>query len=138
MEKQLFKGEHPSVIRDNLEGVADRIEEKNYVKPLTEEELLESKNQYFENLISLKNLEGELKEIQEEYKEKMKPLKGVIQTLLGRVKMGVSEEKGNVYTIFDYEKGRAGEYAEDGSLILERSLRPDEKQTTIHSIKQSN
>jgi hypothetical protein len=46
MEQHLFKGETPSVIRENLEGIADKIEQKGYVKPLAEEEIQWAKDNY--------------------------------------------------------------------------------------------
>lgn len=131
MEKQLFKGQDPQVIIDNLEGLADRIEKKSYVEGLSDEELRETKDAYIERIMEIDREMEALAEITAEYKERLKPIKDEVKDLLAEIRLGVRETEGKVYTIFNHDDGTAAEYSESGKLIKSRPMLPTERQTTM-------
>lgn len=138
MDKQLFKGQDPQVILDNLEGLADRIEKKTYVEGLSDAELTETKDIYIHKVMEIEREMEALAEIQNEYKERLKPVKDEVKGLMAEIRMGVREVEGKVYTIFNHDEGIAGEYTETGKLIKTRPILPTERQTTIKSMKAIN
>ncbi len=131
MEKQLFAGQNPVVITDNLEGIVDRIEKKVYVERLSDDELSSVKDEYIQCVMQIDRAMEELEGLKAEYNERLKPIREEASELMEQLRLGVRKVEGNVYTIFNHDKGIAGEYSPSGKLIKTRPMLPTERQTTI-------
>lgn len=117
-----------------LESMACKIEEGKYFKKLSKEEIESKKENLSDNIIKLSELEQEKKDYILENKGNQKPLLEDNKFLIEVIKTRQEEKNGRIYYIDQQEEGQMYMYDEDGNLIDQRRLRPDEKQTTIFSI----
>lgn len=123
---ELSPEERLNVMRNN----ADEVENTDYEKELSEEELTVKKDQFLKNDIALANLEDELADKKKEIKSKIDPLKLKNKALRYEVKTGKKKVKGNLYHMADHVNSKMETYDETGELITSRRLRPDEKEPT--------
>lgn len=131
MKEQFFSTEIPLEERAQiLEDTCDKvIKNYPYVRRLTEEELDGKAHQLADVSIQIEEIDERKKEFLAEIKEERDPLSRESKELIRALKNKVEESTDTVYLI----KGddRAYIYAPDGTLIEDRRLRPDERQTTI-------
>ncbi|MDV4026363.1 hypothetical protein CMT52_18705 [Elizabethkingia anophelis] len=139
MEQNIFAESMSAKDRiDNLEAMASFIEETSYYKKLTPEEIDVKRETLTENYIKISELEANKKSYVESIKNEQKPLLAENVELLQILKTKSEKITGKLYLVDDQEKGMMYSYDETGTLITQRRLRPDEKQTTIFSIKKAN
>jgi hypothetical protein len=117
-----------------LQQNADSIEETNYLKPLTPEEMDIRREELTENAIKLSEYEDEKKEAMKEFKEKMDPLVTANKLLLSELKTKQAKVAGTLFHMANHDDGMMETYDEQGELIGTRRLRPEEKQTKIFSL----
>lgn len=117
-----------------LEQNADRIEQNEYLKPLTPEDLDLRREKLTDNAIQLSDLEEEKKEAMADFKAKIDPLTKENKGLLVEIKTRQAKVSGVLYHMANHEEGMMETYDENGELIQSRRLRPDEKQQSIFSI----
>ncbi len=122
---------------DNLEAMASFIEETTFYKKLTPEEIDVRRETLTENYIKISELEANKKSLVENIKNEQKPLMAENSELLQVLKTKSEKIKGKLYLVDDQEKGMMYSYDETGTLITERRLRPDERQSTIFSPKKA-
>jgi len=120
-----------------LQENACKIEPTVYQKPLTADELAARREDLADNCIMLNNYEDDLKEIKDEFKQKMDPLKQANKTLLTEIKTKQSTVEGTLYHLANHDDGFMETYDNNGDLISTRRLRPEEKQGNIFSIKKA-
>lgn len=120
-----------------LQENAAKIEETTYQKNLDAEELASRREDLADNCIRLNQFEDELKEVKDDFKTKMDPLKNSNKTLLTEIKTKQSTVEGTLFHLANHEEGYMETYDKEGVLISTRRLRPDEKQGVIFKIKKS-
>jgi len=120
-----------------LQDTADKVEETNYYVPLSHEQLDIKREGLADNAIKLSEIEDELKEIKDDFKLKIDPLKTIHKNLLTEIKTKQEFKSGKLYHLANHESGYMETYDETGILIGTRRLRPDEKQKTVFSISKT-
>lgn len=110
-----------------LEDNADTVENREYSKRLTKEELAIAGQEFLENdirIVELKERKAALiKEISAELKEAGQEAARLRDALWKKVVW----KKGRLFGVKDMESGRMDFYAEDGTHIESRYLLPEEK-----------
>lgn len=118
-----------------LQDNADAVEKIGYTHRFTPEELAQKKESLAETSIKINDIEVEKKEVMDGYKEQLKPLNEVKQTLLDNIKKGSEyRENEECAKILDHEEKMAGFYNSLGELVYSRPIMPQEMQKTIFNI----
>jgi hypothetical protein len=136
MKTFLFEDENlkPSEIIDNLESGNCGVEEcHTFVKPFSEDELVQAESEYLEKSKELNSLERELEAISQPLKEKMKPLKKDSKDLIENINRGGLEVTERVYCFPDYDAKVMGLYDQRGYLVGTRPMTRAERQLHINS-----
>lgn len=134
MAKQFMPESTPKERLMVLQENSAKIEQTSYQKNLTADELAARREDLADNCIKLNQFEDELKEVKDEFKIKMDPLKGSNKTLLTEIKTKQSTVDGTLYHMANHDDGMMETYDQEGFLIGTRRLRPEEKQGTIFSL----
>jgi gas vesicle protein len=124
----------PETRKQLLQQNADSIEQTEYSKPLSNEELDIKREQLTENAIRLSEYEDEKKEAMAEFKHKMDPLARENKQLLTEIKTRQAKVHGALYHMANHEDGMMETYDDNGELIASRRLRPDEKRQNLFAI----
>ena len=111
-----------------LQDNADKVEETDYYKDLTPEELDVKRESFTTNSIQLSQWEDELDDEKARFKALMKPVKEINIDLLGQIKTRKERIKGILYHIADQEDKVMNTYDENGEFVSSRRLKPDERQ----------
>lgn len=112
----------PEELQDTLEGEAEQIEIMSYMKPITEDEERQMKDDLTQFCIRKSQYEKELDDIKADYKVKLDPLKKLIAGTLEGLKHRAISVDDDVYLIRD-EKNRLMLYVDkSGYLINQRVL----------------
>jgi hypothetical protein len=117
-----------------LQENASKVEQTTYQKSLSAEELAGRREDLADNCIKLNSFEDELKEVKDDFKLKMDPLKNQNKTLLTEIKTKQTTVDGTLFHLSNMEDGMMETYDNEGYLIGSRRLRPEEKQGTIFSL----
>ena len=118
-----------------LKDNADAIEEIGYTHRFTPDELAQKKESLAETSISINDSEIEKKDVMEGYKEQLKPLNVIKQTLLENIKKGSEYvEDQECAKILYHEEKMVGYYNKLGELVYSRPIMPQEMQKTIFNI----
>lgn len=131
MTHSIFEGLSQAEIEENLKADCYKHEMLEYQHELTTEEVEGRKSDLSLAMISLEEVEFELKEIKEEYKDKMTPIKESVTDFLSQIKTGYVSTHGSVYMIDDQANGDMLYYSKFGELVLKRHLHPEERQLKI-------
>ncbi|TSE11265.1 hypothetical protein [Aquimarina algiphila] len=128
MDQHLFQDyaedERKIMLRDN----ALTNEEHTYSISLSEEELLELKEQHAQNSIKLAVLEEKRKKFTEELNSEKKPISDETKEQLALLRTGVKEVTEPLYLIDYQEEGQMAYFNGKGVLIRQRPLRQNERQ----------
>lgn len=124
--------ERINILRNN----ADKVEQTDYEKELTEEELIAKREEFVDNSIDVSKLEDELAEKKKEYKNKIEPIKLVNRSLQKEIKTKKKWVKGQLFHMADQVNCMMETWDESGELVFSRRLRPDEKQVRMRVIEQ--
>lgn len=122
--------ERINILRNN----ADKVEQTDYEKELTEEELIAKREEFVDNSIDVSKLEDELAEKKKEYKNKIEPIKLVNRSLQKEIKTKKRWVKGQLFYMADHVNGMMETWDESGELVSSRRLRPDEKQVRMQVV----
>lgn len=133
MEKQLMQNASQKERLETLENSADKVENFSYTKPFTPEQIIVFKDELSTTMIELNVIEDEFKDVKNEYKGKMKPLKERNRSLLTNIKNKAQFVTEKCFIMI--EGNEAGYYNADGILVYCRPLLPGETQKTIFSVK---
>ncbi|WP_456867556.1 hypothetical protein [Galbibacter sp. BG1] len=126
-----FKSMTKKDIEDNLTGVCYSVEEKEYTKNLTTEELAEKKTELSEICIQLAQLEEKKKELMDEIKTEIKKPKNTQALLLDTIKHKSERVFGKLFLIDDQEAGLMYYFDNTGICVDMRVMSPQEKQSKI-------
>lgn len=111
-----------------MQETADHIEEGEYFKSLSQEELDASREQFLDNDEKIFNLEEELAATREKVKGEIKPLKTKNAILRTEIKTRKRKVDGKLFMFSDPEAGMMDSYDEMGELVSSRRLAPEERQ----------
>lgn len=132
MEKQFMPNESPEARKKLLESQATTVSSEKYFTRLSETELAQSKSAFTKNILEMDDLEEQKKEVLDEFKERLKPLKEIHKSLSAEIRQGFREQEGVLYGFL--EGNMMYFYDEKGELIdtLTRPATSDElSQRTI-------
>lgn len=127
---------HRSVMekQNYLEANADKIKADQPVRrPLDDDEKETMRYRLQEESIKLSDKEKAYKEVQKEWREEINELKETVAEIISSLKKGFEEVSGTTYDLRDQKEGRVYVYMADGTLIDNRRMLPDERQSTIQS-----
>lgn len=123
-------------ILDNLEGENCGVEESHkFIKPFTEDELVQAESDYLEKNKKLNLLEKELQKVAGPLKEEMKPLQKESKKLIQMINNGGEEVTERVFCFPDYDNKVMGLYDQRGIHIGTRPMTRAERQLHINSHK---
>ena len=117
-----------------MQESASKVEQTTYQKVLTPDELAARREDLADDCIKLNQFEDELKEIKDDFKSRMDPLKMANKARLTEIKTKQSSTDGTLYHIANHEDSMMETFDSEGLLISSRRLRPEEKQGTIFSL----
>lgn len=130
-----LKTMQPAEIKDNLEAIAYGVQEKSYTKNLTEEEIVERKDEYSEIAIQLSEIDAQKKEILERFKNQIKEPKLKASMLLESIKFKSEQKHGLLFLVDDQEDGMMYSFDTLGVCVEVRPLLKEEKQTRLRTLK---
>jgi hypothetical protein len=109
----------------------DAVEEISYRKKFTATEMAEHKDLLAASMIELGNIEAELANIKEDFKDKMDPIKSTIKRVVMWLESGDREVVEPCFKFIDRKDIVTGYYNESGELVRERPATTNELQLTI-------
>lgn len=119
--------------RNWLRANADKVEKQPVFVTVDAEERAEIDNELSKHLLEQHRIEKEKKEILDEFKERLKPLKDQIKDSLEVLDLGGRQVEKEVYLIADHDQNKMFTYDEDGAEISSRRLTRGERQSTIQN-----
>lgn len=119
--------ERKRVLDDN----SDKIQDGEYFKALTDEELRALRETFTEKAIELSKHKEELKKVQADFKAKIMPVENIMAGLLSSIRSRGNTIQWTLYYMANHDEGMMEVYNVDGELVESRRLRPDEKTQTI-------
>lgn len=123
--------ERASFLRDNC----DDTERMNYMKPFSEDEIVEMKNRLSSVSIEMDDIEDEKKDVNAHFKAKLDPLKNERKSLLKNIKQKALLVVEDCYKFVDYENKRVEFYNAVGDLVEARPLTPGENQRKMFPLR---
>ena len=136
MSKELGKeysnpDERKAFLHDNCEAA----ETLGYMKRFSPEQITQMKNELSEISIEINDIEEEKKEVMQSFKARLDPLNEIRKELLGSIKMNAVYVKETCYKFIDYENRKVEYYNQEGDMVSERPILPQEMQKTILHFK---
>ena len=120
-----------------LEGENCGMEDANYMKPLTPEELADRKAQFTQLAIDKTEIDDEFAKVKEDFKARLKPLAHQISQTLAVIKQRGEWTTGKCYKIPDYDNKMMHIVNAEGLVINSRLMKPEERQFHISHSKAS-
>jgi hypothetical protein len=120
--------ERAEFIKNNATSVEDN---QHYTRPLTPEEVTQAKEEYAETGLLIADKTEVFDEIKAAHKKEMKDLLAIQKEKQKMYKNKVESKKGILYHFADQKASTMTIVDIEGNIILERRLRPDEKQTSM-------
>lgn len=134
LAKEITEGEkRVAFLTDNC----DKVEEKDYMKRFSPEELSLMKDNLSDVAIKINDIEIEKKEVVKEFTEQLKPLSEGKSRLLKGLKNKAELVTERCFKFIDNETREVGYYNQDGDLIESRPAYVDELQGTIFQINRT-
>ena len=132
MEKTMGKDIANPVQREQfIKDNADKVENKGYMKPYTPEELQGHKEKLANVSIEIAEIEAEMKQVQAEYKGRLKPLKEARANMVSNIKAKAEYVHEPCYRFTDQEAKVTEFYNKEGDLVEERPATAEELQPTL-------
>jgi len=123
--------------REYLKDSCEKVEKIGYLKKYTFDQLTMKKSDLAEKSIELNGIDHERKEAMDSFKERQKPLREEISSLLTNIRLRGEEVDQECYLFFDEPTKTAGYYNDSGELIYTRPMRPEEFQKSIFSLEKT-
>lgn len=115
-----------------IKEVAHATEIRNIRKHFTPDELIGLKEDFFDTDSKLNDKQEELDTVKETFKEAMNPLKEKTKDLRKKIRNRFVDVDHDVFAVANQETGNMEYYSvQNGDLLDERKLRPDEKQLRL-------
>jgi len=135
--KTIYQDLGPDERVSTLEAMCDAKENFSYTKHLSRDELDEYRENLTDTMVKQSAIESEFADVKEEFKKKLKPVMRDVSQLFGIVKAKAIEVDELCFLIPDYNSGMMEYYNANGELVNSRRLKPEERQTAIRMINQS-
>lgn len=119
-------------IKEFLENHATRVDETEFMMPLSEEELEAIKLRVYEATEKKIDLDEQYKSVREEFNEKGKELKEFIEDRVSEVRIKARRQFGRLYRIVDTENKTVYEVSADGVIISKGEITEQDKQLVIN------
>jgi hypothetical protein len=119
-----------------IKAEAVRSELVFFQKQLSDEEINELQTKLVEASLQIAQVEEEKSSVVEQFSLQLKPLKLAVKHCIELLSNRSQRVQEQVYLVPDYKKKTMTYVAEDGYVVSQRPLLPEERQLTIHS--QSN
>jgi hypothetical protein len=116
---------------DYLESNSMAVENMRYFKAHEADEGVQLRSELSDVSIKIFDIELEQKDIVEEFKYRLKPLKNTKTDLLLEIKENGKFVEEGLYKMIEYATNEVGYYNKDGHLVSTRPMRPEEKQRNI-------
>jgi hypothetical protein len=97
----------------------------------SKDELADMHSGVAQNCIKLSDLEEELQEVKDGFKEKLNPLRKANKYLLKDIRNGFRDEEKEVYLVPDYANNIMEMYNEEGEKVGERRMMMSERQLQL-------
>lgn len=110
---------------------ADKVEELDYHKSFSSEEMDQKKTEFANKSIRIAELEEMIKDYKDNINLELKPLREEAQKLRDDLKAKGQMVKEKCYALIDQEEKMVGYYNAEGSLVMQRPATRDELQKTI-------
>src|SRR6187455_902342 len=101
---------------------AAKVEQTTYQKVLSPDELAARREDLADDCIKLNQFEDELKEVKDDFKAKMDPLKSANKIRLTEIKTKQTSVDGTLFHMANHDDGMMETYDNDGYLISTRRL----------------
>lgn len=121
--KSLSKEERLRILRDNN----DLVEEREFIRPASEDELLLEREKLAEASIDLSVLEERFKEVKKQHKDETKPFKTTIEGITNILKLKGYYQTGEVFDFFTQDGLKIESYDTEGTLISVRDAKTGDK-----------
>lgn len=131
MEKVLAQEYGPKERIQFLKDNADAVEELGYQKPLTEDEIINLKEELTETSIKIADINAAKSEAIRAYNDELKPLEKTRAKNIESLKNRSEFRTEDCYKFIDHDAGEVGYYNEDGLLVYQRAILPNERQKTV-------
>ncbi len=129
----MFKNVSSVKRREQLEAMADGVEEMTYMQELSTSEIEFHRDRFAQKSIEISKINDDLKKYKDQVKEKLAPVRVEMTESLQCIKLKAVQVTGKVYKIVKQDEQMTGYYDENGQLIKTRPMTSDEKQLTIAS-----
>lgn len=134
LDKEMFNDirleDRAQYLRDNC----DAVEEITYSKSFSTEELAEQREKLTDISIKIADIEAELAEAKNHFKELLKPLREDKAVAIENLKKKAQVVTENCCKFFDEETKMVGYYNDEGKLVNSRPAFPNEMQGNLFRI----
>lgn len=120
--------EQLALLRDNSVNVEENA---RYDVPLAETEISERKDQYLDADKRLREIADEKKSANRQFKDRMGVVEEEKDLLWTEITTKARSERGDLYSIPDYDKGQMMRFNSEGVMVDTRPLKPKERQGYI-------
>jgi hypothetical protein len=117
----------------HLESICYGIEEGDYTKRLNSDEISERKSRLADVSIQISKLEEEKKDLMDEMKGRVDPVKKDLKELIEVIKSKSVSKSGRLFLFDDTEKGVMYKFDETGVCVDQRPLTPEERQQKLRA-----
>lgn len=131
MEKTLFKDEHPDQRVKSLEANCDRLEDVNYMKQFTHDDIIGFKEELSDVSITLSDIAIERTESNKDFAAREKDPKQRKKEVLQYIKDKAVSVNENCFVFLNQDDNTAYFYNGEGDQVFSRPLLPKERQKTI-------
>jgi|GEM_PF-1385948 len=130
-QADLFQGMTPKERADNLEALAHTISEETYMRPLSEAELTDRKNELVENSVELNRIAEEKRRVTADLNGRATRLSKANKGLLDDITHESVKASGKVYSIMSEDGRFVDKYNENGTWLSRRRAGPEDAQRHI-------
>jgi hypothetical protein len=135
MQKQLgAEIKSAEVLRSFLMDNCDKPEEKGYMKPFSQDELLQMKEELSDVAINISDVKEEKKDAMDEFKARLKPLDIRKKEILKGLKNKAEYVTETCFKFLDEETREVGYYNAEGMLIESRPAYASELQGNLFKL----
>jgi hypothetical protein len=115
-----------------LKGTADNITKPaTYEVKLTPQMISQRRESYMDDATLLDVVKAERKAVMDEYKAKMSEIESRMKETMKAARMGRETRNGSLYEMYEINENQVYQYNEEGALVNQYPMRPDQKQLRI-------
>ena len=120
------------MIINNITENADKVlHDEEWIKDFSEKTLQEKKDELIRVTMSKHEIEVRKKNAMDCFKEELKPVNEIFNTLVEEISIGGEVVTGDLYVNFNFDEDVAEMCDESGQVMKTRKLTPSERQKTL-------